>query len=55
MIRKRFTEQEIIQLLELQWWNWSQEEINLNMEILCSNNINELYKIYRQKMDCAPE
>src|SRR5699024_4814402 len=42
-IKKRFSEKEITMLVELKWWNWSIEKIKLNMDLICSKNITELY------------
>lgn len=39
MIKKRFDNQTIEQLLKIKWWNWSDEKIQKNIEILKSNNI----------------
>ena len=39
LIRKRFSEEQINNLLKIQWWNWDDEKINDNSELLCSNNI----------------
>ncbi len=37
-IRKRFTEDQIKKLLEIQWWNWNIEKITKNVHNLTSNN-----------------
>lgn len=34
LLRKRFPEQEIEKLLDLQWWNWEVEKITENLEYL---------------------
>nr|WP_255350055.1 CatB-related O-acetyltransferase [Mangrovimonas sp. TPBH4] len=41
-IRKRFDENTIKKLLELQWWHWDIEKITQNIQKLTSNNIDEL-------------
>ena len=41
-IRKRFSEETIAKLLELQWWNWDIEKITANVQQLTSNNIDDL-------------
>jgi acetyltransferase-like isoleucine patch superfamily enzyme len=41
-VRRRFSEQDIDDLLKLQWWNWPIEKIKKNVTLLCSNNINLL-------------
>lgn len=49
LVKKRFTDNEITNLLEIKWWNWSKTEIKQNMNLLCSNKIRELYKIYKAR------
>jgi acetyltransferase-like isoleucine patch superfamily enzyme len=39
LIRYRFPSDQIQKLLELKWWNWSEEKINQNMGSLCAENI----------------
>jgi len=34
LIRKRFPEEQIQKLLELKWWDWSEEKIKLNINKL---------------------
>ncbi|MEC7771479.1 MAG: CatB-related O-acetyltransferase [Bacteroidota bacterium] len=41
-IKKRFSEETIAKLLELQWWNWDIEKITANVQHLTSNNIDDL-------------
>lgn len=48
-IRKRFTENEINHLLEMEWWNWSENQLALAMKLLCSNDIDGLYKFWMSK------
>lgn len=38
-IRKRFSEDTIAKLLELQWWNWEVEKIQKNLQNIISGNI----------------
>lgn len=44
-IRKRFSEEEIKQLLEIRWWDWSIEKITKNVQTLTGNRIDELRHI----------
>lgn len=37
-IKKRFSEEKIRQLLDLQWWNWSLDKITANLPYLTGNN-----------------
>lgn len=43
-IKKRFTDEEILFLEELKWWDWDIHKINLHIEYLCSNNLDALKK-----------
>jgi virginiamycin A acetyltransferase len=38
-IKKRFTEETIAKLLELQWWNWEDEKVQKNLQNIMSGNI----------------
>ncbi len=39
IIKYRFSEVQIEKLLEIQWWNWSDEKINENLVYILSDNI----------------
>lgn len=41
-IKKRFDEETIEKLLQTKWWDWPEEKIRENIEILCSNNLDYL-------------
>ncbi|WP_297483106.1 CatB-related O-acetyltransferase [uncultured Photobacterium sp.] len=45
-VKKRFTSSQIKQLLEMQWWNWSQAQLKTAMAIMCSADIDRLYTYY---------
>jgi len=49
-IRFRFSEEEIAQLLEMKWWQWSDAQLKGAMELMCSSDIAGLYA-YWQKMN----
>ncbi len=42
VIKKRFTDQQIEKLLKLAWWEWDDNKVLNNADLLLSNNINEL-------------
>jgi virginiamycin A acetyltransferase len=42
MIRKRFSDEVIERLLELQWWNWDSEKITRNLHNLTGTSIENL-------------
>ncbi|EGU48466.1 acetyltransferase [Vibrio ichthyoenteri ATCC 700023] len=48
VIRQRFSPQQIEQLLEMQWWNWPEEQIAQAMPLLCSEEIDQLYVQWQQ-------
>ena len=41
-IRRRFDDKTITKLLKLKWWDWSEERIKANIEIIQSGRIDEL-------------
>jgi len=43
-IKKRFNDDEIGQLLQIKWWDWSDEQINRNIGLLRSFDINMLWR-----------
>ena len=45
VIKKRFDDELIEYLEQLQWWNWIEEKIFNNLEILCSNDIERIKEI----------
>ena len=41
-IKKRFSEEKIARLLELQWWDWDIEKITKNVHLLTGNDLDQL-------------
>ena len=41
--RKRFDEETIRKLSELKWWDWPIEKIGKNLNVICSNNVSDLF------------
>ena len=41
-IRKRFSDEVISKLLELQWWNWSENRIKEKIDVIQSGRIKDL-------------
>ena len=39
LIRKRFTEEQIGELLRIMWWNWPLDKIKANLPLLLSEDI----------------
>lgn len=48
VIRKRFDEPEIAMLLELKWWDWTDDQLHEVMPILTSGNIQALHAHWRR-------
>lgn len=46
-IRKRFDEENIALLLEMQWWDWPLERLHEAMPLLCSSRIRDLHTYWR--------
>jgi chloramphenicol O-acetyltransferase type B len=47
VIRKRFDDTEIARLLELRWWDWSDDDLADAMPILTSGDIDALHRHWR--------
>jgi len=45
IIRKRFDDQTINKLLEIQWWNWPEKKIFANIKYIVGQDIDHLIKI----------
>lgn len=39
VVKFRFTETQICDLLKIKWWDWDENKINLFLPLLCSNDI----------------
>ena len=50
IIRKRFKDSDIVRLLELRWWDWSDEELRDAMPILSSGDVSTLHRHWRSVM-----
>lgn len=48
-VKKRFTENAIKALLEIKWWEWDEDKINNEIELLCSGNIYKFIEHNQQK------
>lgn len=46
IIKKRFDDELILYLQELKWWDWSPEKIFRNLEVLCSDDIEQIKNIF---------
>jgi chloramphenicol O-acetyltransferase type B len=46
-LKKRFSDEQIAQLLEMAWWDWPIDKISQAMPLLCSSDIAGLYKFWR--------
>lgn len=47
-IKKRFSDEHIDMLLEMQWWNWNEKLLKNAMPLLCDGNIHALYDFYKR-------
>ncbi|MGH1338444.1 MAG: CatB-related O-acetyltransferase [Aureispira sp.] len=46
VLKKRFSEETIAQLLALQWWNWPLEKITANLQALTGHSLDWLEQLY---------
>lgn len=44
LIKKRFSDEQIVKLLELQWWNWDIEKITQNLPLLVKGDLDLLFR-----------
>jgi acetyltransferase-like isoleucine patch superfamily enzyme len=49
IIKYRFTEEQIKDLLEIKWWDWNDEEIKKAVPLLVSDNIDKFITFAKQK------
>jgi len=47
-IKKRFTDDEINMLLELRWFDWTEEQVEDAKDILMNASVDELYDYYKR-------
>ena len=50
-IKKRFSDEQIELLLKIKWWNWPKEQINDCIQLLSSENFDELVDYYDNKIN----
>jgi serine acetyltransferase len=46
LIKKRFSDEDIERLLKLKWWDMEDDIINEISPLLCSSNLEELFKMF---------
>ncbi len=48
IIKTRFNEKQIEQLLTMKWWTWTEEKVKESMPLICSNNIEALWNYWEK-------
>lgn len=51
IIRKRFNDADIAKLLEIRWWDWSDEDLRSAMPILTSGDVSAIYNHWRSVIE----
>lgn len=46
LIKSRFENKEIEQLITMKWWKWKEEKVKENMPLICSSKIKELWEYW---------
>lgn len=46
VIKKRFSDEHIQLLLQIKWWDWQEKHLKKAVELLCNEDINELYSYF---------
>ena len=49
IVRRRFSEDEIVRLLELKWWDWPKNKIITNIDILNGTSVDALFEHLNEK------
>jgi chloramphenicol O-acetyltransferase type B len=49
VIRIRFSEKQIEELLEIAWWNWSDEEVSKVLALLLSDDIDAFTNVAKNR------
>ena len=49
-VRKRFSHEEIVMLLRVKWWDWSETKLFEAMRFLLSADVTGLYKYYQENV-----
>lgn len=49
LIKMRFIDRHVDMLLEMKWWDWNDDMLRDAIPILCSNDIELLYKFYQSR------
>ena len=47
VIEKRFSDLQIEKLLEIKWWDWDNDKINRNLELITNNDIDNFINNYQ--------
>jgi chloramphenicol O-acetyltransferase type B len=51
-VRKRFEDNQVAMLEEMQWWHWPEERIRSSIDVLMSPDVPRLYAAWkRQRVD----
>ena len=48
VIKSRFSEKQIKQLLTMKWWNWKEQSVKKAMPFICSSDINALWEYWQE-------
>ncbi|WP_318498116.1 CatB-related O-acetyltransferase [Photobacterium leiognathi] len=46
LVKQRFTPEQIEMLTEMQWWDWSEQQLKQAMQLMCSGDVEQLYRYY---------
>lgn len=54
-IKYRFTEEQIKKLLEIKWWDWTDEKINVFAPLLCDSDIDKFINLAQKSLSLSLE
>ncbi|WP_318468305.1 CatB-related O-acetyltransferase [Photobacterium leiognathi] len=46
VVKQRFQPEQIEMLTEMQWWDWSEQQLKQAIQLMCSGDVEQLYNYY---------
>lgn len=46
VVKQRFKPEQVEMLTEMQWWDWSEQQLKQAMQLMCSGDVEQLYNYY---------
>ncbi|WP_407082329.1 CatB-related O-acetyltransferase [Photobacterium leiognathi] len=46
LVKERFKPEQVEMLTEMQWWDWSEQQLKQAIQLMCSGDVEQLYNYY---------